>query len=456
MHNEFQIVRSFLLIFQLKIISLQFHSILMKRFSIIILSIFFPAMLFAQSEPAKYKAAVALFEKFYNQNLPDSISARFSAAMKAQLSPAQFKETTTQLKAQLGNLTKAEFSTYSEPLAVYKATFKNGVFLLNISLNSKDEFIGLLLSPYQQQAATAAIADPSITESPILLKTLSGTLSGTVAIPTNASGKMPVVLIIPGSGAIDRNGNNAQANLNTNAYKQIAESLAKNGIASLRYDKRMVGQSVATQKEDNLRFDDYTDDAIGFINLLKADQRFSKVIVLGHSEGSLVGIIASGSAQENVNAFISVAGAGEPGENVLKEQMKSQPSYLADGLNKVLDSLRRGRIQKKVDPQLYAIARPSIQMFLMSWCRFEPQREIKKLKMPILIVQGTTDLQVNVSNAEKLKKGNAILAIIPGMNHVLKEAPEDRQQNLATYNKPDLPLKPEFVTSVVSFIKGLK
>jgi alpha-beta hydrolase superfamily lysophospholipase len=427
----------------------------MKRFSIIILSIFFPAMLFAQSEPAKYKAAVALFEKFYNQNLPDSISARFSAAMKAQLPPAQFKQTTTQLKAQLGDLTKTEFSTYSEPLAVYKATFKNGVFLLNISLNNNNEFIGLLLSPYQQQAATAAITDPAITESPILLKTLSGTLSGTVAVPANASGKMPVVLIIPGSGAIDRNGNNAQANLNTNTYKQIAESLAKNGIASLRYDKRMVGQSMGTQKEDNLRFDDYTDDAIGFINLLKEDKRFSKIIVLGHSEGSLVGILASGSS-ENVNAFISVAGASEPGEKVLTEQMKSQPSYLADGLNKVLDSLRRGRIQKKVDPQLYSIARPSIQMFLMSWCRFEPQREIKKLKVPILIVQGTTDLQVNVTNAEKLKKGNATLAIIPGMNHFLKEAPEDKQQNLATYNKPDLPLKPEFITSVIGFIKGLK
>jgi pimeloyl-ACP methyl ester carboxylesterase len=95
-------------------------------------------------------------------------------------------------------------------------------------------------------------------------------------------------------------------------------------------------------------------------------------------------------------------------------------------------------------------------MFLMTWCRFDPQKEIKKLKMPTLIVHGSTDLQMNVSNAEKLKTRSATLAIIPGMNHFLKEAPEDRQQNLATYNKPDLPLKHEFVTSVVGFIKGLK
>jgi len=430
----------------------------MKKFIIIIISVCFPALLFAAAEPANYKAALTLFEKFYNLGQPDSISAHFSAAMKAQLSPAQFKETTTQLKAQLGALVITEFTSYSEPLAVYKATFKNGTFLLNISLNSKDEFIGLLLSPYQQQVTSNAISDPSITESPILLKTLTGTLSGTLAVPTNSSGKIPVVLIIAGSGPTDRNGNSNQTNLHTDTYKMIAESLGKNGIASLRYDKRLVGQSAGTQKEETLVIDDYTDDAIGFINLLKADQRFSKVVVLGHSEGSLVGILAAGSNEENVSAFISVAGAGEPGEKILQEQMKSQPAYMAAGLNRVLDSLRRGRLEKKVDPQLYAIARPSIQMFLMSWCRFDPQKEIKKLKIPILIIQGTTDLQINVSNAEKLKKGasKGTLAIIPGMNHVLKEAPEDRQQNLATYNKPDLPLKPELVTDMVNFIKGLK
>lgn len=415
-------------------------------------------MLFAQSEPAKYMVALTVFEKFYNQGLPDSISAHFSAEMKAQLPAAQFKETTTQLKTQLGNLVKADFLSYNEPLAVYKATFKNGVFLLNISLNAKSEFIGLLLSPYQEQATAAAIADPLISESPVLLKTLTGTLSGTVAVPSNVSGKIPVVLIIAGYGAIDRNGNNAQAKLNANTYKQVAESLAKNGIASLRYDKRMVGQSIGAQKEENLRFDDYTDDAIGFINLLKADSRFSKVIILGHSEGSLVGILASGATEEKVAALISVAGAGEPGEKVLKEQMKYQPSYLADGIDRVLDSLRRGRLNKKVDPQLYFVARPSIQMFLMSWCRFDPQKEIKALKIPVLIVQGGTDAEVGPINGEKLKKGasKGTLAVIPGMNHVLKEAPEDRQQNLATYNKPDLPLKPEFVTTMVNFIKALK
>lgn len=431
----------------------------MKRFSITIVAIFFSSLLFAQAEPVNHKAALALFEKFYNQAAPDSIFKYFSADMKAALPLDKFTATTTQLKTQIGNLVKTEFSKYNEPVAVYKATFQNGTFLLNISLNNKNQFTGLLLSPYQDPNSTAAINDPTITESPIVLKTLTGLLSGTLAIPNNAQGKMPVVLIIAGSGPVDRNGNSAKLGLATNTYKEIAEALGKNGIASLRYDKRMVGESSGPAKEDDLKFDDYTDDAIGFIKMLKADDRFSKVIVLGHSEGSLVGILACGATEEeNANGFISVAGAGEPAEKILIEQMKAYPNHLSEGFNRILDSLRRGRIQKKVDPQLYFIIRPSIQMYLMTWCRFDPQKEIKKLKMPVLIVQGTTDIQVGIAQAEKLKKGksSATLAIIPGMNHILKEAPDDKQQNLATYTKPDLPLKPEFVTSMINFIKGLK
>jgi pimeloyl-ACP methyl ester carboxylesterase len=429
-----------------------------KKIAFLIVTLLLTARSFAQAEPLKYKAAVTFFETYYNSNLPDSIFSSFSPELKAALPQEKFNTTTTQLKSQIGSLLKTEFVKYNQSLAIYKATFQNATFLLNISLNSKNQFKGLVLSPYQDKALQSGIVDPSITESPVLLKTLGGAMSGTLAMPTNAKGKIPVVLIIAGSGPVDRDGNSAKLNLATNDYKLIAESLGKNGIASLRYDKRLVGESIGTTKEDELHFDDYTDDALGFVNLLKADERFSKVIVLGHSEGSLVGILAAIASEGSVNALISVEGAGESADKVLTEQMKSQPEYIADGFKTILDSLRKAKFTKKVDPALYFVARPSIQMFLLTWCRFDPAREIKKLKIPTLIIQGTTDLQVNVSNAEKLKKGksNSTVAIIEGMNHVLKEAPADRQQNLATYTKPDLPLKPEFVTSVVDFIKGLK
>jgi pimeloyl-ACP methyl ester carboxylesterase len=430
----------------------------MKRICFFIVAIFCATSLFAQGEPAKYMATIANFKKFYNADIPDSISKDFSPEMLAALPGDKFKTTTQQLKAQLGPLVSAEFQKYSAPLAIYKATFQNAVFTLNISLNDKDQIIGLVLTPYQEPVKTAAKLDPSLTESSILLKTLTGTIAGTLTTPANITGKIPVVLIIAGSGATDRDGNTPGAGVITNSYKMIAEALGKDNIASLRYDKRMVGESATGQKEDNLRFDDYVDDAIGLVNLLKEDKRFSKVIVLGHSEGSLIGILTTVSAEGNVNAFISVAGLGRRGDEVIKEQLKAQPAYIAAGFEKVLDSLKRGAIQKKVDPSLYAIARPSIQNYLLSWFKFEPKEELRKVKVPVLIIQGNTDLQVTLVDAANLKKAksSATYTIVPNMNHILKEAPIDREKNMATYKQPELPLKPEFVTGLLDFIHGLK
>ncbi|MEO8884624.1 MAG: alpha/beta hydrolase [Mucilaginibacter sp.] len=425
----------------------------MNKVTFLVISLLFTVSVFAQAEPANYSVAANKFKELYNSDKIDDIYGMFSAEMKTALPANQFKTTTAQLKAQLGSLLAVDLVKYEAPLAVYKAKFQASTFLLNISLNNSSQFTGLLLSPYQEPRT--AIDDPSIVETPVSVKILSGLISGTLAMPKAATGKVPVVIIIPGSGATDRDGNNVKANLNTNAYKMIAAGLGKNGIASLRYDKRMVGESVTSVKEENMHFDDYIDDVYSLISYLSADQRFSKIILMGHSEGSLVGILAA--TNENVKGFISIAGAGVPADQILTEQMKAQPQYLADEFKVVLDSLRRGKIDKKVDLTLYSIARPSIQPYLMSWCRFDPAREIKALKIPILIIQGTTDLQVNESNAEKLKKSKTTeLLIIPGMNHILKEAPADREKNMATYTQPDLPLKPELVPAMVEFINKIK
>ncbi|HEX3386421.1 MAG TPA: alpha/beta hydrolase, partial [Mucilaginibacter sp.] len=297
--------------------------------------------------------------------------------------------------------------------------------------------------------------DPSVTESPMVHKTLSATLHGTYTLPKDVSGKLPVVLIIAGSGPTDRDGNSSKVDLETNAYKYLAWGLAKQGIASLRYDKRMVGESETGNKEADLRFDDYVDDAVGLIQMLAADDRFSKVIVLGHSEGSLVGMLAC--RDQPVKGFISLAGAGDRADRILTEQLKSKPDYQQEEFKTLLDSMKKGKTIDNIDPRMYYIARPSVQRYLISWFRYEPARIIKMLKMPILIIQGNTDLQVSTADADKLKKAKseAQEIIIPNMNHVLKDAPADRDQNLATYNKPDLPLKTELVPDVVKFVNEL-
>ena len=189
--------------------------------------------------------------------------------------------------------------------------------------------------------------------------------------------------------------------------------------------------------------------------MLADDQRFSKVIVLGHSEGSLVGMLAC--RDEPVKGFISLAGAGDRADKILTDQLKNRSQTVQDNFKTLIDSMKKGKTIDNVDPGLWFIARPTIQRYLMSWFRYEPQRVIHLVKVPTLIIQGNTDLQVSVDNAEKLKKNksDAQLIIIPNMNHILKDAPADRDQNLATYNKPDLPLKAELVPAIVKFINGI-
>ena len=428
----------------------------MRKVAFFIIVLFFTLRAFAQAEPANYTAALARFKQFYNNNQPDSIFAMFSPEMKTALPLDKFKPTTEQLKAQYGELVKTDFVKYGESLAVYKATFKNEVFLLNVSLNAQNKLTGLLLGPYQETAAAKEVADPSVAESPVLLKTLSGQISGTLAMPQNPAGKIPVVLIIGDAGPTDRDGNNAKTALAANTYKLLAHELAKNGIASVRYDKRGVNGSVSTTTEAQLRIDDYSDDAVSLINMLNDDQRFSKIILFGHGEGALVAMLAM--IDEPVKGYISAEGASEQADKILMDKMKSKPQYQADEFKAVLDSLRKGKLTPNVDPALYYIARPSVQYFLMSWCRLVPQKGLKKVKVPVLIIQGSTDLQVTPDNGEKLKKAksDATFLLVKGMNHILKDAPADEEQNAATFTKPDLPLSAAVVPGIVDFVSKIK
>jgi len=289
-------------------------------------------------------------------------------------------------------------------------------------------------------------------ETPINYKNLSGNIIGTLSMPKNVSGKVPVVLIVADSGPTDRNGNNEQSGLNSNMYKLLADGLAKNGIASVRFDKRMVGESKTANKLEDLRFDDYVDDTVGLIGMLNDDQRFSKVIILGHGEGSLVAMLAA--RDQPAKAVISINATSEQGDKLMTQQFKSKPQYIQDEFKTLLDSMKKGKTFDNVDLAMYPLVTTAKQKYLLSYFRYPPLRVIKVMKVPVLIIQGTTDVQVSVADAEKLKKAksDAVLITIKGMSHIMKEGPEDKDQNMITYSNPALPLKAELVPDLVDFI----
>lgn len=287
-------------------------------------------------------------------------------------------------------------------------------------------------------------------ETNVTLKINIDQLYGTLTVPDEVK-KCPVALIIAGSGPTDRNGNNPM--MKNNSLKMLAEALAKNGIASLRYDKRGIGESKASAvTETSLVFENYTEDAKSWINFLKLDKRFTQLTVIGHSEGSLIGMIAGAKA----NKFISIAGAGESADKLLKSQISSKSNKVIEDMTfPILDSLKSGNKVKKVDPMLNSLFRPSIQPYLISWFKYDPQTEIKKLTVPILIIQGNNDLQVPVQDAENLSKANknAELDIIDKMNHIMKIIDGDKQANMESYNNETLPISETMTTKIVSFIK---
>ncbi|MBN2615947.1 MAG: alpha/beta hydrolase [Bacteroidales bacterium] len=287
---------------------------------------------------------------------------------------------------------------------------------------------------------------------PVTLKTQTGDIYGTLLIP-QTSEKVPVALLIAGSGPTDRNGNNPM--MKNNALKMLADSLYVHGIASLRYDKRGIAASqAAAPEESKLSFDLFIRDAEGWLHFLKQDKRFNSIIVIGHSQGSLVGMVAA--QQNGVTKFISLEGAGEPINNVIRKQLESQPTEVIRESNRILDSLAEGKTVDSVPQFLNSLFRPGVQPFLISWMRYNPQTEINKLQIPVLIIQGTNDIQVGQQDATELANADhrAKLVIINGMNHILKNAPAERNLNFQTYFKPDLPLNGELVKAVVEFIKN--
>lgn len=292
-------------------------------------------------------------------------------------------------------------------------------------------------------------------EADLVLKTPSGEIKGTLSLPDKEEG-IPVVLIISGSGPTDRNGN--QPGLKNNSLQFFADELRKNQIASVRFDKRGVGESgKAIGKESDLRFDHYIEDVKAWVELLSKDKRFSKIIVAGHSEGSLIGMVAS-EKNNHVSKFISIAGPGRPIDEVIKEQLSTQPQTIKDAAYHMLDKLKKGETVFDVPQSLYSLFRPSVQPYMISWMKYNPQEEIKKLTIPVLIIQGSTDIQVLEKDAQLLAQSQpkAQLKIIENMNHVLKDCNSvDKKIQMPVYSNPELPLNKNFVTEVVQFIQKL-
>jgi len=277
--------------------------------------------------------------------------------------------------------------------------------------------------------------------------TINAFIDGTLLIPTDIE-KPNLAIIIASSGPTDRNGN--QNLLKNNSLKKLAEELSKEGIATFRYDKRIVKQIRRNNVDMNIKFDDFIIDAISILKHFKNSDAFNKVYIVGHSQGSLVGVVA---AKQGADGFISLAGAGKPIDDVIIDQVTNTAPMFTDETKRVFSIMKDGKTTTDYPRALESIFNLETQPFMMSWMSYNPQEEIRDLEIPVLIINGTKDLQVSEEEANLLHSANSnsTLKIIEKMNHILVPIEGDTLENSKSYNETQRTISEELIKTIVSF-----
>ncbi len=299
----------------------------------------------------------------------------------------------------------------------------------------------------------AAWAEPVSTE--IEAPGPSGPLKGTLTMPAPGA---PVVLILPGSGPTDRDGN-SPAGVAAAPYRLLAEGLAARGVGTLRIDKRGLSASRAAVADGNaVTIADYVTDTRAWITAARAKTGARCVWLLGHSEGGLIAL-ATAQTPNGICGLVLVATPGRRMGDVLRDQLRANPAN-APLLNQAFTAIAQLEAGHRFDtanlhPALALLFRAEVQRFLIDAFAYDPAKLIAGYAGPLLIVQGTRDIQVGEEDARKLKAADAPaeLALLKNVNHVLKTVhSDDRAVNAETYTNARLPLAPEVVPTIADFI----
>jgi uncharacterized protein len=304
-------------------------------------------------------------------------------------------------------------------------------------------------------AMTMATADPVETE--IEAPGPNGPLKGLMLSPGVVNA--PMVLIVPGSGPTDRNGNSLHG-LNTDTYKLLSHGLAERGIASVRVDKRgLYSSAAAIPNANDVTIAAYASDVHSWTATIRDRVGARCIWVLGHSEGGLVAMVAAATKPTDICGLILIAAPGRRLGELIKDQLRSNPANAAflDEAEHDVDTLEAGnRVETAAArPEIQAIFAPAVQGFLIDLFAYDPPKVLAGYKGPVLIVQGERDIQVTADDARLLKIANekAELMLLPDVNHVLKAvASDDLAANLKTYVEPKLPLAPGVVDVIADFI----
>ncbi len=321
--------------------------------------------------------------------------------------------------------------------------------------------VGAALSLSGRASASDALSRELVAPGP------EGDLAGTLLLPADVAGPFPTVLLLPGSGPMDRDGNSTNG-VTAGATRLLAEGLAARGIASLRTDKRgLFGSARAVGDPNAVSLADYADDVERWLAVLdEAPELSGDVWLAGHSEGSLIALTAAARELPGVRAVVLIAAPGRRLGTVVREQLADNPAngpVLGEAFEAV-EAIERGESvdADALHPGLRPLFKASTQDFLRELFAFDPAAALARLGeagLPALIVHGGRDIQVSDEDARLLQVAHpdARLLIVADMNHVLKTvASDDRAANTAAYADPKLPLSDGVVDAIADFVEATR
>lgn len=284
-----------------------------------------------------------------------------------------------------------------------------------------------------------------------------GYLYGDLLRPVKPLGNC-VIIFTAGSGPTDRDGNSDILTGKNDSLKALAYGLTEEGYATFRYDQRSAGKTrLHTTKDLNtLTFEVMVEDLVEVIKVMKKQEKFDTVILVGHSQGALVSTLAA--QLEAVDGVVNLCGATRPIDEVLLWQLKQQNLPEFDEMQKVIQSLKQGNHVTEMSKSTAKILGTGVQDFLISWMVYDPYNEAKKLKVPSLFIFGSEDLQVPPAEKEYLKdlSGPDTTVVLLGMNHVLKRVKtDDKRDNFASYTDPSYGLDRELISVILDFAEGV-
>jgi pimeloyl-ACP methyl ester carboxylesterase len=260
----------------------------------------------------------------------------------------------------------------------------------------------------------------------------------------------PVALLIAGSGSTDHDGNGPDIKPAT--LKKLSEQLLARNIATLRYDKRGAGGwKPEFGRPEDFRFKDYVDDAASLVNYLRSSGNFSRLVLVGHSEGGLVAILTA--RRVPIDRLVLLVTAARRQGDLLKAQLekKQLAPDVIEPIAKAIDAIMAGQI---VDPPPRGLPiAPSMQPGIASAFTADPIDPLKQIEQPILIIGGGRDRQVARLDFIALSAAAPVPKTLwlPDMNHVLVDV-DDEADDLKAYTQPERALDPAMIDTVAAFI----